>query len=84
MLLDAGASLTIVGHSERRDAQRESDAEVKAKAEAALAAGLDVILCVGESVAVREQGRARRDGARAARRFAADQLDSASRARHCL
>ena len=37
MLLDAGASLTIVGHSERRDAQRESDAEVKAKAEAALA-----------------------------------------------
>src|SRR3954467_8121611 len=40
MLLDAGASLTIVGHSERRDAQRESDAEVNAKAGAALAAGL--------------------------------------------
>src|SRR3954462_15062743 len=39
MLLDAGASLTIVGHSERRDAHRESDAEVKAKSEAALAAG---------------------------------------------
>src|SRR3954469_16252443 len=37
MLLDAGASLTIVGHSERRDAQRESDADVRAKAEAALA-----------------------------------------------
>src|SRR3982750_4123055 len=32
MLLDAGASLTIVGHSERRDAQREADADVKAKA----------------------------------------------------
>src|SRR5690242_21746541 len=45
MLLDAGAVLTIVGHSERRDAQRESDQEVKAKAEAALACGLDVILC---------------------------------------
>ena len=38
MLLDAGAALTIVGHSERREAQRESDAEVKAKAEAALSA----------------------------------------------
>jgi triosephosphate isomerase len=58
MLLDAGASLTIVGHSERREAQRESDSEVKAKAEAALAGGLDVILCVGENLEVREQGAA--------------------------
>src|SRR5436190_22698762 len=58
MLLDAGASLTIVGHSERREAQRESDADVRAKAETAIAAGLDVILCVGESLEVREQGRA--------------------------
>ena len=58
MLLDAGASLTIVGHSERRDAQRESDEEVKAKAEAALAAGLGVILCVGETFEVREAGSA--------------------------
>ena len=58
MLLDAGAKLTIVGHSERREAQGESDADVKDKAEAALAAGLDVILCVGESDAVRESGRA--------------------------
>src|SRR4026209_2251266 len=58
MLTDAGASLTIVGHSERRDAQRESDADVKAKAEAALASGLAVILCVGESLAVRQAGGA--------------------------
>ena len=58
MLLDAGASLTIVGHSERRDAQRESDADVKAKAEAALSCGLSVILCVGESLEVREFGEA--------------------------
>jgi triosephosphate isomerase len=58
MLIDAGAVLTIVGHSERREDQRESDADVKAKAEAALAAGLDVILCVGESLGVREAGRA--------------------------
>lgn len=58
MLRDAGASLTIVGHSERREAQRESDAEVKAKAEAALSVGLDVILCIGESLEIREAGRA--------------------------
>ena len=58
MLRDAGASLTIVGHSERRDAQRESDEEVKAKAEAAQSCGLDVILCIGESLAVRESGTA--------------------------
>ena len=58
MLLDSGASLTIVGHSERREAQHESDADVRAKAEAALAAGLRVILCVGESLEVRERGDA--------------------------
>jgi triosephosphate isomerase len=58
MLLDAGASLTIVGHSERRDAQRESDAEVKEKASAALACGLNVILCIGEALEIREQGTA--------------------------
>jgi triosephosphate isomerase len=58
MLLDAGAVLTIVGHSERRDAHRESDSEVKAKAETALACGLNVILCVGEILEVREQGAA--------------------------
>ena len=58
MLLDAGATLTIVGHSERREAQHESDADVRAKAEAALAAGLAVILCVGESEAVRDSGDA--------------------------
>ena len=58
MLVDAGASLTIVGHSERREAQRESDDEVRAKTEAALSAGLDVILCIGESLEVRERGAA--------------------------
>ena len=58
MLVDAGAALTIVGHSERRDAQRESDGDVKAKAEAALSSGLSVILCIGESDQVREAGDA--------------------------
>lgn len=57
-LHDAGASIVIVGHSERRDAHREEDGVVRAKAAAALAAGLRVILCVGESLAVREAGEA--------------------------
>ena len=58
MLHDAGASLVIVGHSERRDGHSEADTTVRAKAMAAMAAGLDVILCVGESLAVREAGAA--------------------------
>lgn len=58
MLADAGARLTIVGHSERREGCGECDADVRAKAEAALAAGLDVILCVGEPRNVREAGEA--------------------------
>ena len=58
MLVDAGAVLTIVGHSERRDAQRESNAEIQAKAHAALQSGLNVILCIGESLSVRERGDA--------------------------
>ena len=58
MLIDAGAVLTIVGHSERREAHHESDAEVRRKAEAGLSTGLSVILCVGESLSVREAGEA--------------------------
>lgn len=58
MLLDAGASLTIVGHSERRAAQQEQDGDVLAKAEAAHDAGLKVIICVGETLAERDAGNA--------------------------
>ncbi|HEX7743223.1 MAG TPA: triose-phosphate isomerase [Sphingobium sp.] len=58
MLAEAGASWTIVGHSERRQDQGESDADVAAKALAARAAGLKVILCVGESLEVRDAGDA--------------------------
>ena len=58
MLLDAGATLTIVGHSERRAAHRESSDDVRSKAEQALRSGLAVILCVGESLEEREAGRA--------------------------
>ncbi|HEX8379584.1 MAG TPA: triose-phosphate isomerase [Allosphingosinicella sp.] len=56
MLQEAGASLVIVGHSERRSDQHETDGEVRAKASAALAAGLAAIVCVGESEAQREAG----------------------------
>lgn len=58
MLADAGAQFVIVGHSERRALHGESDAAVKAKAEAALAAGLEVIVCVGETEAERDAGNA--------------------------
>lgn len=58
MLVDAGANFTIVGHSERRAMHGESDEMVRAKAEAAQAAGLSVILCVGETEAQRDSGEA--------------------------
>ena len=58
MLVEAGASIVIVGHSERRAGQGETDAEVKAKAEAAIAAGLTAIVCVGETEAERDAGEA--------------------------
>ena len=57
MLADLGATFVIVGHSERRTDHAESSALVKAKAEAALAAGLIAILCVGETDAERKAGR---------------------------
>lgn len=58
MLKDAGAGVVIVGHSERRQEFGETDALVSAKAEAAVAAGLAPIVCVGETLEQREAGRA--------------------------
>ena len=58
MLKDAGASAVIVGHSERRQYAGETDAQVAAKAKAAWRAGLLAIVCVGESEADRDAGRA--------------------------
>lgn len=58
MLKDAGAGLVIVGHSERRQTCGETDAIVAAKFEAAVAAGLEPIVCVGETLAERETGQA--------------------------
>jgi triosephosphate isomerase len=57
MLKDAGATHVIVGHSERRTDHGETDALVKAKAEAALEAGLVAIVCIGETEAERDAGQ---------------------------
>ncbi|TXL72231.1 triose-phosphate isomerase [Vineibacter terrae] len=57
MLADAGATYVILGHSERRTDHGESDAMVRAKAEAAWRAGLAAIVCIGETLAEREAGR---------------------------
>ncbi len=56
MLKDAGASHVILGHSERRADHGETSALVKAKAEAALAAGLVAVVCIGETEAQRDAG----------------------------
>lgn len=58
MAKEAGASFAIVGHSERRADQGETDAMVKAKAEALHRAGMHAIVCVGETLEERDAGRA--------------------------
>ena len=56
MLKDAGVTYALVGHSERRQFHNETNALVKAKAEAAIAAGITPIICVGEVEAERNSG----------------------------
>jgi triosephosphate isomerase (TIM) len=58
LLKEAGARLAIIGHSERRADQHESDSEVQAKATAAINGGLTAIVCVGETEAERDAGHA--------------------------
>jgi triosephosphate isomerase len=57
MILDAGATYVIIGHSERRQDHGETDASVNRKLKAALAAGLKPIVCVGETLIEREGGK---------------------------
>ena len=57
MLADLGCRYVIVGHSERRAGQGESDAQVRAKAGAALRAGLTAIVCIGETAEQRDAGQ---------------------------
>jgi triosephosphate isomerase len=58
MLRDAGAHLVILGHSERRTLHHETDADVAAKVEAALRAGLEPLICVGETLTQHQAGDA--------------------------
>lgn len=58
MLKDAGCAYVIVGHSERRADHAEDDAMVNAKASAAQSSGLVPVICIGETLAEREAGRA--------------------------
>ena len=58
MLRECGASMVLLGHSERRAGHAESDELVAAKASAALEAGLSTMICIGESLDERERGRA--------------------------
>jgi triosephosphate isomerase len=58
MLADAGAKVVILGHSERRDAYRETDDLVARKVRAALRHGLEPIICVGETLDQRKAGQA--------------------------
>jgi len=57
MLLDLGCRYVLVGHSERRTLYGENDADVAARFDAALSAGLEPILCVGETLQEREDER---------------------------
>ncbi|MBK8175903.1 MAG: triose-phosphate isomerase [Rhodospirillales bacterium] len=57
MLKDLGCGAAIVGHSERRTNHGETDAIIKSKAEAALAAGLVAIVCIGETLEERDAGK---------------------------
>jgi triosephosphate isomerase len=57
MLADVGAELVLIGHSERRHVYGEGDELICRKVHTALGAGLDVILCVGETIDERESGR---------------------------
>ena len=56
MLVDVGAEIVILGHSERRHIYGESDELVNRKVHAALDAGIEIILCVGETLEERERG----------------------------
>ena len=57
LLVDMGCGCVVVGHSERRADHAETDAQIKAKATAALAAGLVAIVCIGETEAEKDNGQ---------------------------
>ena len=60
MLIELGVDAVVLGHSERRRYNAESDRALREKVPAALGAGLDPILCVGESEEERDSGETQR------------------------
>lgn len=78
MLADAGCSLVILGHSERRYGHGETDELINRKIKAASKAGLKIILCVGETLAEREAGNAERVVMRQLERSMPGKMDAAS------
>ncbi len=58
MLVDCGATMVLVGHSERREDHSETDEDVAVRFKAAVEAGLVPVLCVGETLAQRDAGEA--------------------------
>jgi triosephosphate isomerase len=78
MLKDAGCSYVILGHSERRTEQGESDALVRAKVAAARKAGLVALVCIGETAAQRDGGETLAVIARQLRDSLPDGLDAAA------
>lgn len=79
MLKDAGAGFVIVGHSERRADHGETDADVRRKAQAALAAGMTAIVCVGETEQERDAGTAEEVVARQLRGSLPEDADAAEK-----
>ena len=77
MLVDLGCAGVIVGHSERRADHAETDAQVRAKADAARAAGLVAVICIGETEDQRDAGET---NAVVARQLSASLPDGASSA----
>ena len=57
MIQDVGATIALIGHSERRHVYGEGDDLISRKVKTALGAGLEVFLCVGETIEEREAGR---------------------------
>ena len=76
MVLDSGAKFVILGHSERRQSHNETNALVRQKAEAALGAGLRIIMCCGETEQTRDEGKAESFVTRQLRASLPEQIDN--------
>lgn len=76
MVLDSGAKFVILGHSERRQNHNETNSLVRQKAETAIAAGLRIIMCCGETEQTRDEGKAESFVTRQLRASLPEQIDN--------